>query len=210
MNASLAMKQYGIVMIADEIQSGFARTGKFFAMEYADVEADIFTIAKGIAGGFPIAAVTGRAFIMDTPHPGGLGGTYGSSPIGCAAALAVLEVIEEEQLVLRSAKLGQMFKERLEALQAKYPQRIGDVRADRGCMLAVEFVFDGDAHKPDADLARLMVAEAQKKGLILLSCGVYGNVIRILPALTMSEDVLNEGMGIFEEIIESLMCFSVI
>ena len=190
--------EHGIVLIADEIQTGFARTGKFFCCEYADVEPDLMTVAKGVAGGFPLAAVVGKADIMDAPLPGGLGGTYGGSPIGCAAALAVIEVIAEENLVERAGQIGALFAERLKGLQQQYPDIVGDIRADRGAMIAMELVKNGDAEQPDADLTKAIVGLAYQKGLVLLSCGVRGNVIRFLPALTISDELINEGLDILE------------
>jgi len=191
--------EHGIVMVSDEIQSGFARTGRFFATEYSGVEPDLVTVAKGFAGGFPLAAVVGKAEIMDAPLPGGLGGTYGGSPIGCAASLAVLEVIEEEGLVERAVAIGATFRRRLEKLQAKYPQLIGEVRAARGAMIGLELIKDGDAGQPNADLTKALLAEARANGLIVLSCGVYGNVIRFLPALTIPDALIEEGLDIFEK-----------
>ena len=190
--------EHGIVLIADEIQTGFARTGKFFCCEYADVEPDLMTVAKGVAGGFPLAAVVGKADIMDAPLPGGLGGTYGGAPIGCAAALAVIEVIAEENLVERAGQIGALFAERLKGLQQQYPDIVGDIRADRGAMIAMELVKNGDAEQPDADLTKAIVGLAYQKGLVLLSCGVRGNVIRFLPALTISDELINEGLDILE------------
>jgi len=163
--------EHGIVLVADEIQTGFARTGKFFCCEYAGVEPDLMTVAKGVAGGFPLAAVVGKADIMDAPLPGGLGGTYGGSPIGCAAALAVIEVINEENLVERSNQIGALFGERLTGLQEQYPDIIGDIRADRGAMVAIELVKGGDADQPDPDITKAIVTLAYQKGLVLLSCG---------------------------------------
>ena len=197
--------EHGIVLIADEIQTGFGRTGRFFASEYAGIEPDIVTIAKGVAGGYPLAAVTGKAEIMDAPLPGGLGGTYGGSPVGCAAALAVLDVIEEDGLVDRALEVGARFGAHLSALQAKYPQTIGEVRSDRGAMLAIELVRDGDAAKPDAELTGTIVKAAYEKGLILLSCGVNGNVIRFLPALTIPLEHVDEGLGILETCFEEAL-----
>ncbi len=191
--------EHGIVMVSDEIQSGFARTGRFFATEYSGVEPDLVTVAKGFAGGFPLAAVVGKAEIMDAPLPGGLGGTYGGSPIGCAASLAVLEVIEEEGLVERAVAIGATFRRRLEKLQAKYPQLIGEVRAARGAMIGLELIKDGDAGQPNADLTKALLTEARANGLIVLSCGVYGNVIRFLPALTIPDALIEEGLDIFEK-----------
>jgi 4-aminobutyrate aminotransferase/(S)-3-amino-2-methylpropionate transaminase len=196
--------EHGIVLIADEIQTGFGRTGRYFASEYAGIEADLITTAKGIAGGYPLAAVTGKAEIMDAPLPGGLGGTYGGSPVGCSAALAVIEIIEEEGLVERALEIGARFKERLTALQAKYPNTIGDIRCDRGAMMAVELVADGDVAKPAVELTKSLVAKAYDNGLVLLSCGVNGNVIRFLPALTISDELIDEGLDILESCLAKL------
>lgn len=194
--------QHGIVLIADEIQSGFARTGTFFAIEHTGVEPDLLTIAKGIAGGFPIAAVTGKASIMDSAHPGGLGGTYAGSPIGCAAALAVLEVIEEEELLKRATHIGSIFKQRLNDLKETFPSIIGNIRAERGCMLAIEFVIDSNYEKPNVEITKHLVTEAYKNGLILLSCGINANVIRLLPALTIEEELVHKGMDIITKILK--------
>ena len=196
--------QHGIVMIADEIQTGFGRTGKFFASEYAGIEPDLITIAKGIAGGYPLAAVTGKAEIMDAPLPGGLGGTYGGSPVGCAAALAVLEVIRDEGLVARANVIGAQFGRRLKALEEKLPKTIGAIRCDRGAMIAMELVQDGDVAKPAVELTKALVAAACESGLVLLSCGVNGNVIRFLPALTISDELIDEGLDILEACLEKL------
>jgi 4-aminobutyrate aminotransferase/(S)-3-amino-2-methylpropionate transaminase len=196
--------QHGIVMIADEIQSGFARTGKFFASEYAGIEPDLMTVAKGIAGGFPLSAVVGKADIMNAPLPGGLGGTYAGSPIACTAALAVIDVIAEEQLLQRSVEIGSVFAGRLNLLQQQHPDVIGDIRANRGAMIAVELVKDGDAEQPDADLTSAIMTLAYQRGLILLSCGIRSNVIRFLPALTISDELINEGLDIFAACLEEL------
>ncbi|MEZ5892668.1 MAG: 4-aminobutyrate--2-oxoglutarate transaminase [Parvularculaceae bacterium] len=190
--------KHGIVFIADEIQSGFARTGKFFACEHAGVEPDLMTSAKGLAGGFPLAAVIGKAAIMDAVAPGGLGGTYAGSPVGCAAALAVIDVIAEEKLAARAAQIGAIFAKRLAALQKEFPNLIGDIRADRGAMIAIELVHDGDASKPNPALAKATLTECYKQGLVVLTCGMDGNVFRFLPALTISDALLDEGLGIFE------------
>ena len=196
--------QHGIVMICDEIQTGFARTGKLFASEYAGVEPDLITMAKGIAGGFPIAAVVGKAEIMDSPMPGGLGGTYGGSPVGCAAALAVLDVIHTENLCQRATEIGSHMVRQLEQLQAQHPQRIGNIR-NLGAMIAMELVKNGDASQPDPELTKEIVAHAAQQGLILLSCGIRGNVIRFLPALTISDELVTEGMTILEQIVNTLL-----
>ncbi|QFU21352.1 4-aminobutyrate--2-oxoglutarate transaminase [Shewanella eurypsychrophilus] len=195
--------QHGIVLIADEIQTGFGRTGKMFSFEHADVEPDLITMAKGIAGGFPIAAVVGKSEIMDAPLPGGLGGTYGGSPVGCVAALAVLEVIEEENLVQRADQIGQIFNEQLTALQASYPNLIGEVR-NQGAMIAIELVIDGDSEQANTDLTQAIISKAAEHGLILLACGFYGNVIRFLPALTISDELIYEGLEKFNQLFSVL------
>ena len=196
--------EHGIVLVIDEIQTGFGRTGKMFCSEYSGVEADLMTFAKGVAGGFPLAGVVGKKEIMDAPPPGGLGGTYAGSPIGCAAGLAVLDVIEEENLVERAAALGALFKERLTALQARYPQYIGEVRADRGAMIAIEMVSDGDPAKPNPEITKSLLAEGYKRGLVVLTCGFHGNVFRFLPPLTMSDELANEGLTILEACFEAV------
>jgi 4-aminobutyrate aminotransferase len=189
---------HGILMIADEVQTGFARTGNMFAMDAYGVAADLMTMAKGLAGGFPLAAVTGRAALMDAPAPGGLGGTYGGNPIGIAAANAVLDVIEDEDLCARANTLGSRLKQRLESIRATTPQ-IVDVRGP-GFMVAVEFnTADGTA--PDAAFANRVREEALKRNLVLLTCGVYGNVVRFLAPITIQDEVLAEGMDILEEAI---------
>jgi len=195
--------QYGIVLIADEIQTGFARTGRMFAMEHYGVEPDLTTMAKSLAGGFPLAAVVGKASIMDAPTPGGLGGTYAGSPISCAAALAVLEVMREEQLPERAQRLGEIVMSRLSALQASLPC-VGEVRG-LGAMLAMELVKDRDPHAPDAELAKTLVQRAAQNGLVLLSCGVYSNVIRFLMPLTASDAIVQEGLDILERSLREVL-----
>ncbi|MBV6422994.1 MAG: 5-aminovalerate aminotransferase DavT [Steroidobacteraceae bacterium] len=194
--------QHGIVLIVDEIQTGFARTGRMFAVEYAGIEPDLMTVAKSLAGGVPISAVIGKAQIMDSPVPGGLGGTYAGSPLGCAAGLAVLGVIEREQLAARAATLGERLVSRLKALQARFPC-IGDVRG-LGMMVAMELVKNRKADAPDADLAKQLVQAAGRHGLILLSCGIYANVIRFLAPLTIEERLLDEGLGLLEAALEEV------
>jgi len=196
--------QYGICLILDEIQTGFARTGKMFNSEYAQIEPDLITMAKGIAGGYPLAAVVGKAEIMDSPGLGGLGGTYAGSPIACAAALAVLEIIEEENLIDRANEIGDLFAQRLTTLKEKHPQLISDVR-HKGAMIALELMCDGDIEKPNVELTKTLIANAQKAGLVLLACGFNGNVIRFLPALTISDDLVNEGLDKFEDLFNSLV-----
>ena len=196
--------EQGIVLIADEIQTGFARTGKMFSFEHAGVEPDLITMAKGIAGGFPLAAVVGKTQIMDAPLPGGLGGTYGGSPVACAAALAVLDVIEEENLVVRAKQIGELFRQRLTALQADYPLLISEVR-NQGAMIAIELMLEGDSDQPNTALTQAIIGRAAEHGLILLSCGFYANVIRFLPALTISDQLALEGLDNFEKLFRGLV-----
>jgi len=187
--------EHGILLIADEVQTGFARTGKLFGMENYDVQPDLMTMAKSLAGGFPLSAVTGRAELMDAPGPGGLGGTYAGNPLAIAASHAVLDVIEEEKLCDRANQLGGRLKQRLEALRADIPQ-ISDIRGP-GFMVAVEFGQAGST-KPDADLTNAIRLKALEKGLILLTCGVYGNVIRFLSPITIQDELFNEALDIIE------------
>ena len=184
--------QHGIVMIADEIQTGFGRTGEMFCMQHHNVEPDLITMAKGIAGGFPLSAVVGKSEIMDAPLPGGLGGTYAGSPIGCAAALAVVEVMQEEDLVSRAVQIGQVFQQGLTKLQAEFKQ-IGDIRV-MGAMIAIELIKEQDATQANPELTTKVVSLAYQKGLFLLSCGSRGNVIRFLPPLTISDELILEGL----------------
>ena len=187
--------EHGILLIADEVQTGFARTGKLFAMEHHDVVPDITCMAKGLAGGFPLAAVTGRAEVMDAANPGGLGGTYGGNPIGIAAAHAVLDVIEEEDLCNRANELGSRLRQRLESLRTDIPE-IVDIRGP-GFMTAVEFNVAGtDTGKPE--FTNAVRAHALERGLILLTCGVYANVIRFLAPITVTDDVFAEALDIIE------------
>ncbi|SOY80741.1 4-aminobutyrate aminotransferase, PLP-dependent [Cupriavidus taiwanensis] len=187
--------EHGILLIADEVQTGFGRTGKLFAMEHYDVAPDLTTMAKSLAGGMPLSAVCGRAEVMDAPAPGGLGGTYAGNPLAVASALAVLDVLESEKLIERGAELGQRLVTRLESLRPRVPQ-IAEVRGV-GAMVAVEFrQADGS---PDPDFTRTVQNRALEKGLLLLSCGVYGNVIRFLFPLTIQDAVMNEGLDILAE-----------
>jgi len=190
--------EHGILLIADEVQTGFARTGKLFAMEHYDVLPDLMTMAKSLAGGMPLAAVCGRAEVMDAPAPGGLGGTYAGNPLAVASALAVLDVIAEENLVVRGARLGAALKDFLIGLGATTPA-IGEVRG-LGAMVAVEFVQPG-SDKPDAEFAKRVQANALKNGLLLLTCGSYGNVIRFLFPLTIPDTVMDEALVILEKAI---------
>jgi 4-aminobutyrate aminotransferase/(S)-3-amino-2-methylpropionate transaminase len=194
--------QHGILLIVDEIQTGFGRTGRMFAVEYSGVEPDLMTIAKSVSGGIPLSAVIGKAEIMDAPLPGGLGGTFAGSPLACAAGLAVLNVIEEEQLLQRANHIGKFMTSRLSGLQVRFPG-IGEVRA-LGAMVAIELVSNCSADQPDAQLTRQLVQAAARKGLILLSCGIYANVIRFLAPLTISDALLKEGFNLFEQALQDV------
>lgn len=185
--------EHGILLVADEVQTGFARTGKWFGMHHHSVEPDLMTCAKSLAAGLPLSGVIGRAAVMDAPPPGGLGGTYGGNPLAIAAAHAVLDIIEGEQLIERANTLGARLRTRLEALQRRVPA-LADVRGP-GAMVAVEWMRGGE---PDADAARTIQRRALDQGLLLLTCGSYGNVIRFLFPLTISDEVFAEGLAIFE------------
>lgn len=194
--------EHDILLIADEIQTGIGRTGKMFAIEHSGVTPDIMTLAKSLAGGFPLSAVVGRSDIMDAVAPGGLGGTYGGNPIACAAALAVLDAFEEERLLERSVTLGERMVTRLEELSERVPS-IGEIRA-LGPMVAIELFEDEERTKPAAALTASILVKAAEHGLILLSCGVYGNVIRILVPITASDAIVDEGLDILEQAVEAL------
>jgi len=183
----------GIVFVADEIQTGFGRTGRWFASEHEGIVPDLVATAKGIAGGLPLAAVTGRAELMDAVHAGGLGGTYGGNPVACAAAVATISMIEREGLVARAAQLGDVLRARLDGLTADDPG-IGDVRG-RGLMQAIELVRPGTT-TPDPDRVRAVLAASHAQGVVTLSAGTYGNVIRFLPPLVIGEDLLHEGLDV--------------
>ena len=190
--------EHGILLIADEIQTGFARTGKMFGLEHAGIKGDVVTMAKSLAGGFPVSAVTGRADVMDASNPGGLGGTYAGSPIACAAAHAVLDVIEEEKLCDRSNAIGKVILDRCNELKSRSNLNcVGDVRG-LGAMCAVELVEDRASAEPAPQLTQTLMKVANENGLILLSCGTYGNVIRFLVPLTASDALVRDGMDIFE------------
>ncbi|GAA3216452.1 4-aminobutyrate--2-oxoglutarate transaminase [Nonomuraea helvata] len=191
----------GIVFVADEVQTGFARTGDLFACEDEGVVPDIITTAKGIAGGLPLAAVTGRAEIMDRVHVGGLGGTYGGNPLACEAALGVLETIEEEDLVAKARRIGEIMLPRLKALQERFGV-IGDVRG-RGAMIAIELVEPG-TKEPNPTAVQEVVKRCHAEGLLVLTAGTYGNVLRFLPPLVIPEHLLEEGLGILEKAIAEL------
>lgn len=188
---------HGILLIIDEVQTGFARSGRMFATEHFGVEPDLMTVAKSIANGFPLSAVVGKAEIMDAPHPGGLGGTFGGSPVACAAALSVLDIIERESLCARASWIGERIADRM-AVLALHDNGIGDIRA-LGAISAIELVMDGDPGRPDPARTSALVAAARERGLLLLQCGVRGNVIRFLPPLTIEEALLDEALKIIAE-----------
>lgn len=190
-------KDNGIVFVADEIQTGIGRTGKMFAMEHWGVEADLVTVAKSLAGGMPLSAVVGRSEMMNSPQVGGLGGTYGGNPVSCAAALAVLEVFEEDKLLEKSRVLGEKLRKRFDGFKEKF-EMVGDVRG-LGPMLALELVRDRETKEPAATEAKALVKFCYEKGLVILSCGNYGNVIRTLMPLVITDEQLERGLAIMEE-----------
>jgi len=189
-------KEVGAVFIADEVQTGFARTGQMFACEDEGVEPDLITTAKGIAGGLPLAAVTGRAEIMDEIHPSGLGGTYGGNPIACAAALGAIETIQSENLAKRANEIGKIMVDALTVMQKKYPV-IGEVRG-RGAMVAIELVQPG-SKEPNGEIMGKVVKYAQSKGVVFLTAGTYGNVLRFLPPLVISDELVADAMSVLDE-----------
>jgi 4-aminobutyrate aminotransferase/(S)-3-amino-2-methylpropionate transaminase len=191
-------EKYGILFIADEIQTGFGRTGKMFAVEHYDVVPDLMTMSKSIAAGLPISAVTGRAEIMDAPNPGEIGGTYGGSPLGCVAALKVIEMIEKDGLVNRANVIGKKMIARFEQMKQKF-NFIGDVRG-LGAMCALEVVKDRISKEPDKELAGRIIQECVRRGVIILGAGLYGNVIRMLSPLVITDDQLEEGLGVMETV----------
>ncbi|TGD86577.1 4-aminobutyrate--2-oxoglutarate transaminase [Mycolicibacterium sp. CH28] len=192
---------HNVVFIADEVQSGFARTGAMFACEDEGIEPDLIVSAKGIADGLPLAAVTGRADIMDAPNVSGLGGTYGGNPVACAAALATIETIELDGLLERAKHIEALMKDKLGRLQAD-DDRIGDVRG-RGAMIAVELVKSGTG-EPDAELTKALTSKAHAQGVVVLSCGTFGNVLRFLPPLTISDELLIEGLDVLAQLLREL------
>src|SRR4051794_3248104 len=189
--------QHGILFIADEIQTGFCRTGDWFACEFEDVVPDLITTAKGIAGGLPLSGLTGRAEVMDSVHAGGLGGTYGGNPVACAAALGAIETMREEDLPARARQLEALFVPRLRALAERYPQ-IGEIRG-RGAMLAIELVAGAGDKTPNAALAGRVNAACHSQGLVTLTAGTYGNVFRFLPPLSIGDELVAEGLDILEQ-----------
>jgi 4-aminobutyrate aminotransferase/(S)-3-amino-2-methylpropionate transaminase len=188
---------HGIVFVADEIQSGFCRTGQWFACEDEGIVPDLITTAKGIAGGLPLAAVTGRAEIMDAAHAGGLGGTYGGNPVACAGALGSIETMKELDLNARAKNIEAVMKARLGAMAEKF-EIIGDVRG-RGAMIAIELVKDRATKEPNPEATGALAKACHAEGLLVLTCGTYGNVLRFLPPLVIGEDLLNEGLDIIEQ-----------
>ena len=191
--------RHGILLVVDEVQTGFARTGKMFGVEHSAVKPDIITVAKSLAGGFPLSGVIGRAAVMDAAEPGGVGGTYSGSPIACAAALAVLDVIEEEKLIDRANHIGEKMKSRLEAISRRNNTvPIAEIRGP-GAMVAFDVVKTRGTDEPDADMTKKVITKARENGLILLSCGVYGNAIRLLVPLTASDELLEEGLDVLEQ-----------
>jgi 4-aminobutyrate aminotransferase/4-aminobutyrate aminotransferase/(S)-3-amino-2-methylpropionate transaminase len=196
--------EHGILLIADEIQTGIARTGRMFAIEHADVAPDLIVMAKGLGGGFPLAAVTGRADLMDAAAPGGLGGTFGGNPVSISAAHAVLDVVEAEGLCARAETIGHVMLSRFEGLARRNTLHcIGDVRG-LGAMVAVEFVKDRATREPDAALTAALVAKAQENGLILLYCGVDSNIVRLLTPLTIPMAHLDEGLDLLEASLDAV------
>jgi 4-aminobutyrate aminotransferase/(S)-3-amino-2-methylpropionate transaminase len=186
----------GIVLVADEVQTGFARTGAWFACDHEGVVPDLVTVAKGIAGGLPLSGVVGRAEMMDAVHGGGLGGTYGGNPVACAAALASIETMRSEDLLGAAQRIEALAKDRLQVIADKVPA-IGDIRG-RGGMLAVELVRPGTT-EPDAELTAKVAKACHQQGVLVLTCGTYGNVIRLLPPLVISDELLLEGLQVLED-----------
>ncbi len=195
--------RYGIVLVADEVQTGFGRTGRFFAIEHSGVEPDLICVAKSIANGLPLSGVLGRAEIMDAPATGGVGGTYVGNPVAQAAALAVLDVIDDEGLLERSQAIGEVIRARMCSWQQRWPA-IGDVRG-LGAMLAIELVADPATKKPSKELAQRVTAEALQRGLLLITCGVQGNGIRVLVPLVIGDAELEEALGAWEEALEAVL-----
>jgi 4-aminobutyrate aminotransferase/(S)-3-amino-2-methylpropionate transaminase len=190
-------------MIVDEVQTGFARTGRFFAIEHSEVEPDLIIVAKSIAMGLPLSGVLGKAAIMDAPGPGAIGGTYVGNPVAQAAALAVIDVIDEEGLVERSAAIGETIRARMLAWQERWDE-IGDVRG-LGSMLAIELVGDRVTKEPAVDATNAVVDAALERGLLLLTCGVYSNCIRVLVPLVITDAELDEALGVWEDALESVL-----
>lgn len=196
-------EKYGILFIADEIQTGFARTGSMFAIEQFGVVPDLMTLSKSMGAGLPISAVVGRAEVMDAPAPGEIGGTYGGSPLGCVAAMEVIKIIEDDGLIDRSCQIGEVLMDRFRKWQELFPQ-IGDVRG-LGAMVAVEFVKDPLTKEPDKDTVGKIIQLAQQRGLILLSAGIYGNVIRVLVPLVVTDEQLQEALQVLQNVLQEVL-----
>jgi len=195
--------EHGIVLVVDEVQTGFGRTGKFFAIEHYGIEPDLLTVAKSIAAGLPLSGVIGKAEIMDAPGDSAIGGTYVGNPVAQAAALAVLDVIEDESVCDRAAQLGETMRARMESWQERWPQ-IGDVRG-LGAMLAIELVSDPATRQPDADTATAVVETAAERGLLLLKSGIYANCIRVLAPLVLTDAELDEALGVWEDALDATL-----
>ncbi|WP_139489623.1 4-aminobutyrate--2-oxoglutarate transaminase [Brevibacillus dissolubilis] len=193
-------EKHGILFIADEVQTGFGRTGKMFAMEHFDVEPDLIVMSKSIGAGLPISAVTGRAEIMDSPNPGEIGGTYGGSPLGCVAALKVIEMMEEQNLPARAQVVGDKIISAFKRFQERF-REVGDVRG-LGAMCALEIVKDKASKEPDKDLTAKIVQACNRNGVVILSAGLYSNVIRILSPLVITDEQLEEGLAVMENVLE--------
>jgi 4-aminobutyrate aminotransferase/(S)-3-amino-2-methylpropionate transaminase len=193
----------GIVLVADEVQTGFARTGKFFAIEHYGIEPDLITVAKSIAAGLPLSGVLGRAEIMDAPGPNAVGGTYVGNPVAQAAALAVLDVIEEEAICDRAAAIGETIRARMLEWQGRFAE-IGDVRG-LGAMLAIELVHDRESKDPAPELVQAVCEQALRSGLLLLSAGIYSNAIRVLVPLTIADGELDEALEVWEGALEHVL-----
>ncbi|WLR51318.1 4-aminobutyrate--2-oxoglutarate transaminase [Bacillus tianshenii] len=195
-------EEHGILFISDEVQTGFGRTGKMFASEHFDIEPDLITMSKSIAAGMPISAVTGKAEIMEAPNPGEIGGTYGGSPLGCVAALEVIKLLEEDGLIERANEVGAIITNRFKEMQTKYDV-IGEVRG-LGAMCAMEIVKDQDSKEPNKELTGKIIAECNRRGVIILGAGLYGNVIRVLSPFVITDDQLNEALDVIEDVILNL------
>jgi 4-aminobutyrate aminotransferase/(S)-3-amino-2-methylpropionate transaminase len=193
--------EHGILLVCDEIQTGFGRTGRMFAFEHSEISPDLVVVGKALAGGLPLSAVVGRSDVMEAPEPGGLGGTFAGHPIACAAGLAVLDILDEEGLVARSAQLGEIMRRELVAIQEAHPV-VDDVRG-LGTMIALELVSDPHTREPDAGLVDCVLAEARQRGLIVIRCGIHRNVVRLLPPLVVSDADVRLGLWRLSEAIVS-------
>jgi 4-aminobutyrate aminotransferase/(S)-3-amino-2-methylpropionate transaminase len=196
--------QHGILLVADEIQSGFGRTGELFAIEHSGVVPDLITTAKSLAAGMPLSAVTGRAEVMDAPHPGGLGGTYSGNPLACVAALAAIDQITAPGFLERARQVGIRLRQRLEAIQDRHPAVIGDVRGV-GSMLVMELVHDPDSRKPWMEAASAITAETVRKGVITIRSGLYSNCVRFLPPLIISDELLDEALDVVDDAVDRVV-----